>query len=38
MDAYPYKDGMEDARIKDERECQWRVVFEEKTGGIDDEK
>ena len=34
----PYEEVTEDVRLYDERGCQWRVVFEDNGGGVDDKK
>ena len=39
-DMYPYLDeeDMGDMIIDGERECLWRIVFEDNDGGVEDEK
>ena len=34
----PDEEDMEDVNIDDERECHWRMVFEDNEGGVDDKK
>ena len=32
------EENMEDVILDDERECHWRIIFEENNGGVDEEK
>ena len=34
----PDEDDMDDVNFEDERECHWRMVFEDNDGGVDDAK
>ena len=38
MEADPDEEEVEDAKIDDERERHWRMVFEDTEGGVHDKK
>ena len=38
MEPYPDEEDMEDVRLDNERERHWRMIFEDKDGGVDHQK
>ena len=34
----PVEEDMDDVNLDDERECQWRMVYKDSDGGVDDKK
>ena len=38
VEPYPDEEDMEDVRLDNERERHWRIIFEDKDGGVDHQK
>ena len=38
MDPYPDEEDIEDMRLGNERECLWRMVFQDNDGGVGNKK